>query len=88
MVLFLRRQGYRVGRKPVRRLMATMGLAAIYQRPRTTVAHPAHRIYPYLLGDMVIDCPNQVWCTDITYVPMRRGFCIWLRSWTGRLAKF
>ena len=67
-------QGYKVGRKRVRRLMAMMGLAPIYQRPRTTVPHPEHRIYPYLLRDLVIDRPNQVWCADITYIPMRRGF--------------
>jgi putative transposase len=71
---YLRRQGHAVGRERVRRLMAKMGLAAIYQRPRTTIPHPAHRIHPYLLRDLVIDQPNQVWCTDITYIPMRRGF--------------
>ena len=74
MARHLRREGYAVGRKRVRRLMARMGLAPIYQRPRTTVPHPEHRIYPYLLRDLVIDRPNQVWCADITYIPMRRGF--------------
>jgi len=74
MVRHLRRLGHAVGRKRVRRLMATIGLAAIYQRPRTTVAHPEHRVYPYLLRNMIIDRPNQVWCADITYIPMRRGF--------------
>ena len=54
--------------------MAKMGLEPIYQRPRTTVPHPDHQIYPYLLREMVIDRPNQVWCSDITYIPMRRGF--------------
>jgi putative transposase len=66
----------------VRRLMAVMGLVPIYQRPRTTVPNLAkplglrreHRVWPYLLRGMVIDRPNQVWCTDITYIPMRRGF--------------
>ena len=70
----LRRLGHAVGRKRVRRLMARMGLAPIYQRPRTTVPHPEHRIYPYLLRNLVVDRPNQVWCADITYIPMRRGF--------------
>jgi putative transposase len=63
-----------VGRKRVRRLMAKMGLMPIYQRPRTTVPHPEHRVFPYLLRDLVVERPNQVWCADITYLPMRRGF--------------
>jgi len=74
MARHLRRDGHEVGRKRVRRLMATMGLVPIYQRPRTTVPNPEHRIYPYLLRGLVVDRPNQVWCTDITYIPMRRGF--------------
>ena len=74
MARHLRRDGHEVGRKRVRRLMAVMGLAPIYQRPRTTVPNPEHRIWPYLLRGMVIDRPNQVWCTDLTYIPMRRGF--------------
>jgi putative transposase len=74
MARHLRREGHGVGRKRIRRLMAVMGLAPIYQRPRTTVPHPEHRIYPYLLRELTIDRANQVWCTDITYVPMRRGF--------------
>jgi putative transposase len=73
MARHLRREGYTVGRKRIRRLMATMGLEPIYQRPRTTVPHPEHRVYPYLLREMVIERPNQVWCSDITYLPMRRG---------------
>lgn len=74
MVRHLRRLDHAIGRKRVRRLMARMGLAPIYQRPRTTVPHPEHRVYPYLLRNMVIDRPNHVWCADITYIPMRRGF--------------
>jgi putative transposase len=70
----LRRAGHVVGRGRVRRLMRLMGLAAIYQHPRTTVPHPEHRVYPYLLRGLLIDRPNQVWCADITYIPMRRGF--------------
>jgi putative transposase len=59
------REGHLVGRKRVR-LMAKMGLVPIYQKPRTTVPHPEHKKYRYLLKDMVIDKPNQVWCSDIT----------------------
>ncbi len=69
-----RRQGDTVGRKRVRQLMARMGLAAIYQQPRTTVRHPEHRTYPYLLRGLRIERPDQVWCSDITSIPMRRGF--------------
>ena len=74
MARHLRRQGYEVGRMRVRRLMAKMGLAPIYQKPRTTIPHPEHRAYKYLLRGLTIDRPNQVWCADITYIPMRRGF--------------
>ncbi len=74
MMRHLRRLGYAVNRKRVRRLMGRMGLQAVYQKPKTTAPHPEHKIWPYLLRDMVIDCPNQVWCTDITYIPMRWGF--------------
>jgi putative transposase len=86
MARHLRREGYTVGRKRVRRLMAKMGLAPIYQRPRTTVPHPEHRVYPYLLRDLVIDRPNQVWCTDLTYIPMRRGFLylVAIMDWASR----
>jgi putative transposase len=86
MVRHLRRQGHVVGRKRVRRLMAKMGLAAVYQRPRTTVPHPEHRIWPYLLRDLSIDRPDQVWCADITYIPMRRGFLYFVAvmDWASR----
>jgi putative transposase len=86
MARHLRRQGYIVGRKRVRRLMARMGLAAIYQRPRTSDPHPAHPVYKYLLRNLVIDRPNQVWCADITYIPMRRGFLylVAIMDWASR----
>jgi putative transposase len=86
MARHLRREGYGVGRKRVRRLMAKMGLVPIYQRPRTTVPHPDHQVYPYLLREMVIDRPNQVWCADITYIPMRRGFLylVAVMDWSTR----
>ena len=74
MARHLFRLGHPVGRRRVRRLMAKMGLVAIYQKPRTSTPNPEHRVYPYLLRDLVIDSPNQVWCADITYMSMRRGF--------------
>lgn len=70
----LQQQGYAVGRQRVRRLMRRMGIAAIYPRPRTSAPHPEHRIYPYLLRDVVVSAADQVWSADITYVPMRQGF--------------
>jgi putative transposase len=86
MARHLRREGYSVGRKRIRRLLARMGLEPIYQRPRTTVPHPAHQVYPYLLREMGIERPNQVWCSDITYIPMRRGFLylIAVMDWATR----
>jgi putative transposase len=74
MVAVLRREGWEVNRKRVRRLMRVMGLEAIYQKPNTSAAHPQHKVYPYLLRGMVIDRPNQAWCADITYIPMAKGF--------------
>ena len=70
----LRREGVRVGRHRVRGLMRLMGLEAIHQAPRTSAPHPAHRVYPYLLKGMKIDRADQVWCADITYIPVQRGF--------------
>jgi putative transposase len=71
---YLRLLGFPVGRKRVQRLMQTMGLRAVYPRPKTSKPHPVHKIFPYLLRDLSIDHPNQVWAADITYIPMRRGF--------------
>jgi len=70
----LRREGCWVGRKRVRRLMRVMGIETLYRKPNTSKRHPAHPVYPYLLRDMIIDKPNQVWAMDITYIPMARGF--------------
>ena len=70
---YLRRDGTVVGRHRVRRLMAKMGLEAIYKRPRTSQPHPQHPVFPYLLRKMQIDRPNQVWCADITFVPVWNG---------------
>ncbi len=82
----LRREGVRAGRHRVRRLMRLMGLAAIYQAPRTSDPHPAHRVYPYLLKGLAIDRPNQVWCADITYIPVQRGFLylVAIMDWATR----
>ena len=74
MVAVLRRDGEVVNRKRVRRLMRLMGIDAIYQRPNTSRRHPQHKVYPYLLRALVIDRPNQVWCADITYIPLAKGF--------------
>ena len=70
MVHHLWREGVRVGRHRVRRLMRLMGLQAIYQAPRTTRPHPQHRVYPYLLKGVAIERPNHVWTSDITYIPV------------------
>jgi putative transposase len=70
----LRRLGYKVNRKRVQRLMRLMGLEAIYPKPKTSRPHPEHRVYPYLLRNLKINRPNQVWAADISYIPMSRGF--------------
>src|SRR5213082_2405109 len=64
----------KIGRRHVKTLMRRMGIEALYRRPRTTKPEPGHKIYPYLLRGMAISRPNQVWATDITYIPMARGF--------------
>ena len=74
MRVWLGRQGQTVNRKRVQRLMRTMGLRAIYRRPRTSTPGPGHEVYPYLLSGMEITRPNQVWAADITYIPMAKGF--------------
>src|SRR6202142_3577180 len=74
MVAVLRRKGLVINRKRVRRLMRVMGLEAISQKPNTSRGHPDHTVYPYLLRGLIIDRPNQVWCADITYIPMAKGF--------------
>lgn len=70
----LRREGYLVGRKRIRRLMRLMGLRALAPGPNTSRKHPGHPVYPYLLRDRVIDETNQVWCADVTYIPLAHGF--------------
>lgn len=70
----LRQEGHAIGRRRVATLMRRMGITALYHKPCTSQRHPAHVIYPYLLRDLTISRPNQVWTADITYIPMRRGF--------------
>ena len=86
MARHLRRNGWCVGRHRIRRLMTKMGLAPIYQRPKTSEPHPRHKIYPYLLRHLAIERPNQVWCADITYIQMRRGFLylVAIMDWASR----
>ena len=74
MMMVLRHQGYGINRKKVQRLMRDLGIAAIYAKPNTSAPHPAHKTYPYLLRGLDINRANQVWCTDITYIPMQKGF--------------
>ena len=71
---WLEDEGYRVNRKRIQRLMRTMGLVALYPKRNLSLANQAHKVYPYLLRGLAIDRPNQVWATDITYIPMARGF--------------
>jgi putative transposase len=82
----LRRLGYKINRKHVQRLMRLMGLEAIYPRPKTSRPHPEHKVYPYLLRNLNIERPNQVWCTDLTYIPMNRGFMylVAIMDWHSR----
>ncbi len=86
MTAMLRADGWIINRKRVRRLMRVMGLRALGPKPNTSKPAPGHKIYPYLLRDLVIDRPNQVWCADITYIPMGRGFLylVAIMDWATR----
>jgi hypothetical protein len=86
MAAWLATQGHVVNRKRVRRLMRLAGLVAIYQRPNTSKPAPAHKIYPYLLGGIAIERVNQVWCADVTYIPMAKGFLylVVIMDWVSR----
>ena len=82
----LERNGLRVNRKRVQRLMRAMGLAAIAPGPHTSIPHPDHKKYPYLLRGLDVNRPNQVWASDITYIPMARGFLflVAIMDWHSR----
>src|SRR6201998_4220520 len=86
MTELLRAEGWRVNRKRVQRLMRKMGIAALGPKPRTTKPAPGHKIFPYLLRNLVIERPNHVWAADITSVPVERGFLylVAIIDWASR----
>jgi putative transposase len=87
MTWHLRALGHVVNVKRVRRLMRLMGLMPIYQKPRTSIPAKGHKRYPYLLKGLAIEWPNQVWCADITYIPLARGFLylVAVMDWHSRM---
>jgi putative transposase len=86
MTAMLRTEGHAINRKRVQRLMRKMGIAALGPKPRTTKPAPGHKIFPYLLRGLAIERPNQVWCADITYIPLPRGFLylVAIMDWASR----
>ena len=83
---WLQDEGHAVNRKHVQRLMRIMGITALYPKPRTSKPGEGHKVYPYLLRGLTIDRPNQVWATDLTYIPMARGFVylVAIMDWYSR----
>jgi putative transposase len=79
-------KGHKIGRSHVRTLMRKIGIEALYQKPRLSEPQPGHKIYPYLLRGMAITEANAVWCADITYIPMAKGFCylVAVMDWASR----
>ena len=79
-------RGFAVGRAHVATLMRTMGIQALYPKRRLSAAHPGHRVYPYLLRGLTITQAGHVWCADVTYLPMARGFCYLtaIMDWASR----
>ena len=86
MTLQLRSEGHDINRKRVQRIMRTMGIVALGPKPNTSKPAPGHKIYPYLLRGLKIERPNHVWCADITYIPIGRGFLylVALMDWASR----
>ena len=85
-VAYLPQSGFSAGRHRVRRLMGIIGLLVIYKGPNTSKKQPQHKIWPYLLGKLPITRPNQVWCSDITYIPVKCGFVylVAIMDWATR----
>jgi putative transposase len=83
---YLRRLGYKVNRKRIQRLMNKMGLVSVAPKPNTSQPSKEHKVYPYLLRNLSIDRPNQVWCTDITYIRLKGGFVylVAIMDWHSR----
>lgn len=79
-------ESQKTGRTHVRTLMRKMGIEALYKKPRISKPHPAHKVYPYLLRGLIITKANAVWCSDITYIPMAKGFCylVAIMDWASR----
>ncbi len=86
MAKMLQAEGRLINRKRVRRLMRKMGIVALGPKPRTSKPAPGHKIFPYLLRGLAIERPNQVWCADITYIPIGRGFLylVAVMDWASR----
>src|SRR5262249_21284321 len=86
MTELLRAEGLALNRKRGQRLMRKMGIAALGPKPRTTKSAPGHKIFPYLLRGLTIDRANQVWCADITYIPIGRGllYLVAIMDWASR----
>src|SRR5246127_1751721 len=86
MTAMLRAEGFMINRKRVQRLMRQMGIAALGPKPKTTKPAPSHKIFPYLLRNLIIERPNHVWAADITYVPVGRGFLylVAIIDWASR----
>jgi putative transposase len=82
----LRRSGHGINRKKVQRLMRQLGIQAVYAKPNTSLPHPKHPTYPYLLKGLDINRSNRVWCADITYIPMQKGFLylVAIMDWHSR----
>ena len=86
MVAYLAQQGYQVNRKRAQRLMRQLGIEAVYPKPKLSKRHPEHQVYPYLLRDVEIASVNQVWSTDITYLPVLKGhfYLMAVMDWYSR----